>query len=334
MSITEMSEEELVKKMAKESGKTEEEIKSLAREKIEEFSGLISMKGALYIIGKDLGIEISKPRNTDLKIANIVSGMNNVSFKAVASRVFEEREFNGRKGKGRFKSIIFSDETGSIRLTLWNDEIDKYEIEEGKTYRITGAYTRKGLRSDAELRFTSRTRIEEIDEEIEIVTGEEAFTPTASWKDCFLDEAREGDFISTRASLVQVFERDPILEVCPECRKKAVDGECEEHGKVEPEKRLVISGVVDDGYGSMNAVFFGEQAEEVIGKKTKDVERELKRKKLSRFFKELDVLGREYRIKGVVRKSRLTGKPELLVRVVEKIDIPREIESLLSRVAT
>ncbi len=55
----------------------------------------------------------------------------------------EPREFNSFRGSGKVANAIVKDETGEVKLTLWNEEIDlispgiKIKIENGwtKEYR-------------------------------------------------------------------------------------------------------------------------------------------------------------------------------------------------------
>ncbi len=58
--------------------------------------------------------------------------------------VEEPREFNSFRGSGRLANAIVKDETGEVKLTLWNDEIDivtqgaKIKIENGWTKEYRG----------------------------------------------------------------------------------------------------------------------------------------------------------------------------------------------------
>jgi len=51
------------------------------------------------------------------------------------------RAVSTRYGQKKIVTAVFEDETGSIDLTLWEEEIDA--IEEGAKVKITGAYVRE-----------------------------------------------------------------------------------------------------------------------------------------------------------------------------------------------
>lgn len=51
------------------------------------------------------------------------------------------RAVSTRYGQKRIVTVVFEDDTGSIDLTLWEEEIDA--IEEGVEVRIEGAYVRE-----------------------------------------------------------------------------------------------------------------------------------------------------------------------------------------------
>jgi len=51
------------------------------------------------------------------------------------------RAVSTRYGQKRIVTVVFEDETGTIDLTLWEEEIDA--IEEGAKVQIKGAYVRE-----------------------------------------------------------------------------------------------------------------------------------------------------------------------------------------------
>ena len=61
-----MKTEAYINKIIEETGLTKKEIQRLVEEKKEELKGLISDEGALFIIAKELGVDV-KEENKDLK---------------------------------------------------------------------------------------------------------------------------------------------------------------------------------------------------------------------------------------------------------------------------
>ncbi len=64
-------------------------------------------------------------------------------------------------GQKRITTVKFEDETGTIDLTLWEEEIDA--IEEGVRVRIEGAYVREWA-DDVQLNIGRDGNIEQIEE--------------------------------------------------------------------------------------------------------------------------------------------------------------------------
>src|SRR3989338_7160830 len=113
---------DIVKKISSESGLGEQEIMRHIEDKKDELSGLISDEGAAYIVAKELGIAIIKQERLD--IAHIIPGMQNVDVVGKITRLSPIREFSTEKGSGKVTNVTIADTTGSVRLSLWNDEIE------------------------------------------------------------------------------------------------------------------------------------------------------------------------------------------------------------------
>jgi len=64
--------------------------------------------------------------------------MKNVTLIGVVSKVYDKITFERRGGStGTVKSIVISDDTGSIKVTLWNDDAD-LNINKGDILKVTG----------------------------------------------------------------------------------------------------------------------------------------------------------------------------------------------------
>lgn len=71
------------------------------------------------------------------------------------------RAVNTQYGQKRITTVTFEDETGTIDLTLWEEEIDA--IEEGANVKITGAYVREWA-DDIQLNIGRDGNIEQVEE--------------------------------------------------------------------------------------------------------------------------------------------------------------------------
>ncbi len=76
-----------------------------------------------------------------MKISEIRNGMRNISVQGVISEKGEERNVMTRYGRRRVADAVIKDDSGEMKLTLWEDQIDN--IEEGDKVEITGAYVRE-----------------------------------------------------------------------------------------------------------------------------------------------------------------------------------------------
>jgi replication factor A1 len=74
-----------------------------------------------------------------MKIGELKSGMRNVSVTGKVESVGEPRTVNLKAGgTNTVADAIISDETGSIKLSLWGDDINK--IQPGNTVSIENGY--------------------------------------------------------------------------------------------------------------------------------------------------------------------------------------------------
>lgn len=329
--------EDIIKKISEHTGYSKEKINQMIEEKEEELSGLVSKEGAAYIVARELGISLLKETKRQLKIKNLVDGLRSVELIGKVIDISEVREFEKNGGVGSVVNLLLGDETGIIRLSLWNNEIkliDELGIKPNDVIKITRGYVKLDNRGNLELRL-GRGRIEKIDEVLDIPDisklKQEFITP----KRKYIKDLQEGDYAEVRAALVQVFKKNPFYEICPECglrlsQDKNEKWVCKEHGNVKPEYQVVISGFIDDGTGNIRVVFFRELAEKIAKKSVKEL-REIaeKRADSSVIFEELEALGKEFIIRGRVKKNEITGNLELIANEIEDVNIKKECEELI-----
>lgn len=73
-----------------------------------------------------------------MKISEINSGQGKIDVEAEVTSVDEPREFDKYGKKLRVANAMIKDDSGEIKLTLWNDEIDK--VQQGMKIKITNGY--------------------------------------------------------------------------------------------------------------------------------------------------------------------------------------------------
>jgi len=320
--------DEIVKKIVESTGMDEKEVREMIKEKEAEFSGLISLEGAAHIVAKELGLNLLQRVSKELKIGNVLSGMNNVNLKGKVVKIFEPREFEKNGKKGKVVNLMLADETGQIRLSLWNEQVklvEEGQIKEGEVIEITNGYTKDDGLGGCELRLGKNGMIKLSDAKIDVEVG--------TTKRMKISDLSPGVFAEVRGAVVQFFESNPFFFVCPECESRVVNGECETHGKVEPRPIMVINGILDDGYGNVRVVFFREQAEKVLGMSTEEAYKLTEEgRNLKPLRERLEKrLGTEFIVRGHAKVNKFFERIELVASSVEEVDPEKEAKTILNK---
>jgi replication factor A1 len=328
---------DMVKEISKAAGLPEEDIKKKVEEKQIELSGLVSPEGAAYIVGKELGVNLIKETvDRRLKIRNVIPGMRSIDVTGRVIRISKRRDF---EKDGRLRGVVnvmLGDETGVLGLSLWNEEIEVLNnlgINVGEVINVRNGYVKENGRGGAEIRLGRAGKITKSG--IKMPEISEISDDYGAVKAKNISDISEEGYAEVRGSLVQVFGRNPFFEVCPKCetRLEKVGNEwvCKEHGKIEPKYNLVLSGVIDDGSGNIRAVFFREVAERVFGIDMASLRKlVLDSDEISKIYENIQ-MGKEFIIRGRVKKNQFTEKMEIVANYLEEINPKEEMEKLLSR---
>jgi replication factor A1 len=117
-----------------EADVSEEEFREAVEQKVEQMGGLADEETAAMLIAHELGEgEVSG-------IAEIEAGMEEVKFLAKVTSVGEVRTFERDDGEGTVLNIDVADETGSVRVALWDEQATAgaEELAPGDVLRIAG----------------------------------------------------------------------------------------------------------------------------------------------------------------------------------------------------
>ncbi|UCG94975.1 MAG: DUF2240 family protein [archaeon] len=318
---------EIVSRIVENTDLEKTKVENMIKEKESEFSGLISPEGAAHIIAKELGLNLLQRMPKDLKVENILSGMNTVNMTGKVLRIFEPREFEKNGKKGKVVNLILADETGQIRMSLWNEQVKAVEegqLEQGKVIEIINGYTKDDGMGGCELRLGRSGQLKLSDKDIKVQSG-----AVHSMK---IRDLSPGANAEVRGAMVQFFESNPFYYVCPKCENRVTEGKCEEHGEVKPKPVLVISGIIDDGYGNIRVVFFREQAEKVLGMDTKKAYKITEEGKDLKPLRENleERLGLEFRLRGRAKVNKFFERLELVANQIEEIDPEKEAKAILN----
>lgn len=318
---------EIIQKIIAKTGLSEEEVNKRVLEKQRELSGLVSLDGAAYIVAKELGLDLIERAFKRTEIKSISPGIRNLSLVGRVTKVFEPREFEREGKKSKVASIFLADSSGSMRMSLWDDQTLLTErLKAGMAVEVYGAYTRDN-RGETELRLSRRGGIK-ILEKTDLPQLEELEKIAETEERTNLADAKEGSVCEVRAALLQLFESEIFYEICPQCGKRVrqPDLKCVEHGAVQPQYAMVLSGVIDDGSANTRAVFFREMAEKVLGLKTQ----EALLQKTHIFDRVEELLGNEFVFRGRIRRNQMFDRQEFIVSDVKPVAVKDEINKLIN----
>ncbi|MBD3215046.1 MAG: DUF2240 family protein [Candidatus Lokiarchaeota archaeon] len=119
-----------IKKIIEETGLTKKKIEDLVNEKKQELKGLISDEGALFIIAKELGVDVKNQNNEliqeiEINVSDITSDMRNITLVGRIKEIYRIFKFNRKDGsEGKVGSFLLHDKTGDIRVVLWDEQTD------------------------------------------------------------------------------------------------------------------------------------------------------------------------------------------------------------------
>ncbi|MBI5355279.1 MAG: hypothetical protein HZB68_02375, partial [Candidatus Aenigmarchaeota archaeon] len=119
----------------------------------------------------------------------------------------------------------------------------------------------------------------------------------------------ENALMEIRGCLTKVFETKPFFN---------------DKGK----EALMLTGILDDGTGSVRCVFFREAVENLIGEKTDQILQKFKENG-SVFGDYKKALGREFIVKGRAKMSSFSQTVEIIANEVTATDAKQEAERIL-----
>jgi len=311
---------QLLKRIANSTGLSVEEVERKVEAKKAKLSDLISKEGAAQIVASELGVSFDKQK---VKIDELLVGMRRISLTAKILKILSIRSFKTKNAESKVANLLIADETGNTRCVLWDvnhiKQLEEGKIKEGNFVEIKDGSVREGTTKEVHLGSISGFSLS--NEILENVVTEEQL-PEKN-----LAELSENDRVSVRAAIVQIFE-PRFFYVCPECGKKPLVDEgkhrCSEHGTIIPQERALLTLVIDDGTATMRAICFSEVIKKIFNLGEEEI------KDLSRRQDKAELLGKEMRFIGRVRKNKAFDNLELVLIEVQEID-PEQLVKELER---
>ena len=128
-----MKTEAYINKIIRDTGLSKKEIQTLVEEKKEELKGLISEEGALFVIAKELGVDVASEAqdyDVELTVSDITVNMKNIVIVGRIKEIYNAKSFNKSNGEtGHVGAFLLHDNTGDIRIVLWDNQVSVLKDE-------------------------------------------------------------------------------------------------------------------------------------------------------------------------------------------------------------
>ncbi|MBS3146362.1 hypothetical protein J4471_01560 [Candidatus Woesearchaeota archaeon] len=326
---------DIVNKIKTEKSISEEQIESLVKKKLEQYGDLISKDGAIHIVANELRVKVFDDNipNRVFKVENILPGMNFVNVDAKVVSVGEVRSFKTDKREGRVVNIVVGDETGLVRLVIWDEKYIKV-VEEGKIkiediLRIKNAYS-KGSDAFPELHIGSRSLLNINPEGVQV---KDPVMQKRHYGLKRIVDLKDNDSVDIIGTIVQVFE-PRFYSACKDCGKKVElnDGifNCGTHGQIVPIEVPILNVFLDDGSDNIRVVMFRD----LVGKLIEGDP--IKFRENNEAFEEVrsNILGKQLKVSGRVSKNAMFDRFEFMAQDISEVDAQEVADNLLKEIDT
>ncbi|MCK4380957.1 MAG: hypothetical protein KAW51_07425 [Candidatus Lokiarchaeota archaeon] len=158
-------------------GLSENEINSQINEKLTEYQGFMTKEGALYLIGKEKGIDVysSDPNiqkeieelidynDFAILIADVIEEMQNIVIAGRITDIFGINNFTKKDGtSGIVGSFQICDLSSCIKIVLWNKQVKDMEnkyFKKGEIVQVIGGYSKKGIADNLEIHLSRQGKL-------------------------------------------------------------------------------------------------------------------------------------------------------------------------------
>lgn len=171
-----MKTEAYINKIIEDTGLSRTDIQSLVEEKKEELKGLISDEGALFVIAKELGVDVASENkellnDIELNISDITLNMKNIVIVGRIKDIYHVNSFNKKSGEtGHVGSFLLRDNTGDIRIVLWDDQVSIFKderFEKNEIVKILNGTAKNGRNGGIEIHVGGFSKIDLAPEDVD-----------------------------------------------------------------------------------------------------------------------------------------------------------------------
>lgn len=307
--------EEILKELEKQKKISQEEFFQKINQKIEDLFGLITQDAAAYLVAKDFGVELPQLERKPLQIKNIIPGIRNVSFVGRVFKISPINEFQKKNGKGRVVNIFIADNTGYVRIPLWNDQVkmvENGEVNLGDILQISGGSAQENIYGDTEVSLGKFGTI----------------SPAEGFFDLPMADELSKNYFSNVPQRTKLSEIVPgNLEVCGTIIQLMGRKFIFESGG---EKAMMISCIIDDGTGDLRIVFFRNLAEELTSSTVNEILNIPEENRYSYLAQK--VLGKEIVVIGKVKKNERFDALEMVADELKALNPLDESKKLAEEI--
>ncbi|MEM1657509.1 MAG: OB-fold nucleic acid binding domain-containing protein [Candidatus Jordarchaeales archaeon] len=203
------------------------------------------------------------------KINDLEPGMLAVDVEGKVVELPSTKEFTRIDGSvGVMSSLVIADDTGKVRVVAWGEQAEIVaNAEIGDTLKIKGGYTKIGLEGKVEVHIGRFSKVELIPLEEPLEQAPPKKLPSRK----FLSQLEDGEFVEVRGTIIRLMRKRIVYEICPICSKRLVSERlCSTCKTVEPKLLLAAHVLIDDGTSVVKAIFFGKEAEKLLGVTAKE----------------------------------------------------------------
>ncbi len=295
---------EIIKNIGEQANKSEEEIWELIEAKRKEMEYLISEEGAAHIVASELGVGVNKKNS----VKSLKNGQKNINISLKVSEVSDAREWSKRGRSGKVKNIIACDETGEIKISLW-DEKAEINLKEGDIIKILGG-SAKERNGELELRVGAKSNLI-VNPKVAGRRNGGAFEASETARNARFATANIGSSITIKAAMVRLSQREPFFS--------SPDGE-----------QLMISGILDDGDTQIRGVMFRETAEKFLGIKTSNAIKIADKQGYGEVLARAPV-GKDFWMLGRIKHNEITDTNEMIVNKIFEVNPGEEADNKIKK---
>ncbi len=325
---------DIISKIKDAKGLSEEEIKLQISQKRSKLNGLVSEEGAAHILANELGIDLMEAiRKHGVKINRLQPGMR-VTITGKVIKCYEVRSFTKGDRSGKVGSFLIGDETGRIRIVLWDlgqiSKMESGEIKDGAIIKVENGAVREN-NGFKEMHLSGYSALEvnpEGVEDIKVAETSSNLDASSNSEISKLDSVEVGSNASIYGTVVQLF--DPrFYDGCSECGKKVTEGNCVNHPEKKPIRIPILNFVIDDGSDNIRCVAFRDDVATLFGVDVAEVEN-VANDPIK--FEEIKTkhLGTQLLLNGKVNSNEMYNRKEFMVRAISSGDEKEILAKLLN----